>query len=91
MKLRTLTFNAVAAALLFTPAGPVQAQGGDNCEQLWQQRNAIYFRFGYCFRTQRAIATFGRGCVPPYGRLPPDAAREVARIQAQEARLGCPT
>ena len=91
MKLRTITFNAVVAtAMLLTINGPTQAQGRDQCADLWQRRNSIYASFGYCFRTARAISVFGRGCFRPYGRLPPDAAREVARLQALEARLGCP-
>jgi hypothetical protein len=34
-----------------------------NCEQLWQQRNSIFKKAKYCFRTARAISTFGNeGC-----------------------------
>ena len=91
MKPRTMTLKAVAAAaILLTLNGPALAGGGGRCNELWQRRNSIYGSFGYCFRTPRAIAAFGRGCFPPFGRLPPDAAREVARLQALEARLGCP-
>ena len=91
MKLRTRTLNFVtAAALLLTLDGTGLAKGGGNCSDLWHRRNSIYASFGYCFRTPRAIAAFGRGCFPPYGRLPPNAAREVARLEALEARLGCP-
>ena len=91
MTRRSITLKALAAsAMLLTIGGPAQALGGDRCADLWQRRNSIYASFGYCFRTPRAIAAFGRGCFRPYGRLPPDAAREVARLQALEARLGCP-
>lgn len=90
MKLRTTTLNAVAAtAMLLVPAVPAQAQR-ETCAGLWQRRNSIYASFGYCFRSPRAIAAFGRGCFAPYGRLPADAAREVRRLQALEARRGCP-
>ena len=91
MTLRSITLRTLAAsAMLLTISGPAQALGSDRCADLWQRRNSIYASFGYCFRTPRAIAAFGRGCFSPYGRLPPDAAREVARLQALEARLGCP-
>ena len=91
MKLRSMTLKAVAAAaMLLTLQGPALAKPGDRCDDLWHRRNSIYASFGYCFRSPRAIAAFGRGCFPPFGRLPPDAAREVARLQALEARLGCP-
>jgi hypothetical protein len=41
-----------------------------SCGQLWYERNSIYSQFGYCFQTDQAIGAFGRGCFPPYGRLP---------------------
>jgi hypothetical protein len=91
MKLRTITLNVAAAtAMLLTSHVPAMAQPRESCSDLWQRRNSIYASFGYCFQTRRAIAVFGRGCFPPYGRLPPDAAREVRRLQAMEARRRCP-
>src|SRR5215831_1675923 len=33
--------------------------GSQSCSELWHQRNSIYRAAGYCFSTQRAIATFG--------------------------------
>jgi hypothetical protein len=37
---------------------------GPNCEFLYQMRNGIYAEHHYCFRTPRAIASFGNaGCV----------------------------
>jgi hypothetical protein len=72
------------------------AQGEDrysnmSCRELWHERNAIYAHNGYCFRTERAISVFGRGCFPPYGRLSPRERERVARIQRWEARQDCPT
>ena len=60
-----------------------------SCEQLWYERNAIYARHGYCFEKPRAIATFGRGCKPPYGELPSNLSRVVRDIQGWEKRRGC--
>jgi hypothetical protein len=91
MKVRTIALNAVlAAATLITTPMPVQAQRRDTCDELWQRRNSIYASHGYCFQSRRAIAVFGRGCFPPYGRMAPDAAREVARLQSEERRRRCP-
>ena len=60
-----------------------------SCDQLWYERNAIYARHGYCFKKPRAIATFGRGCKPPFGQLPGNLQNVVRDIQAWEKRRGC--
>jgi hypothetical protein len=37
---------------------------GPNCDFLYTMRNAIYAEHHYCFKTPRAIATFGnQGCL----------------------------
>ena len=69
-------------------ATPVAARG--RCGALWYEPNEIYARNGYCFKTERARATFGQGCYPPYGKLSGWEARRVRDIQAEEADLGCP-
>ena len=87
----------VAAALAMTAltmvATPAQAQRTDyhnmNCNQLWYERNLIYANRGYCFRTQRAIRTFGPRCYPPYGQLTRAEHQRVARIIQWERRRGC--
>jgi hypothetical protein len=67
------------------------AQGYANlsCGQLWYERNAIFAQYGYCFKTSQAINAFGRGCFPPYGRLPPSAQARVDAITSWERRRGC--
>ncbi len=41
----------------------VPASAQSTCEQLWYSRNAIFKEAGYCFKTARAIRTFGNaGC-----------------------------
>ena len=85
--LATLTF--VTGTLLFA-AGESRAQ---SCGDLWYRRNSIYKQGGYCFKTTRAIRTFGNaGCayddeadVP----LSPRQRQIVASIQAEERDLGC--
>lgn len=66
---------------------------GATCEDLYLARNAIYFANGYCFKTQRAIATFGNaGCrwrndgEVPFTRL---ERANIDSITAVERRSGC--
>ena len=60
-----------------------------SCGQLWYERNSIYAQFGYCFKTDQAIRTFGRRCHSPYGRLPGWAQSRVDEIQSWESRKSC--
>ena len=88
-----LTVAALAMAALTMVATPAQAQRTDyqnlNCDELWYERNLIYANRGYCFRTQRAIRTFGPRCYPPYGQLTDAEHRRVARIISWERRRDC--
>jgi hypothetical protein len=90
----------ILAALLLTgvPVAPALAQAcgpgdlGDidrSCRGLWLERNRVYAQAGYCFQSPDAIAVFGRGCFPPYGRLSRDDKCYVDAIQALERRQGC--
>jgi hypothetical protein len=63
--------------------------GGMSCDDLWRARNEIYARNGYCFKTPRAISIFGKGCVPPYGRLTGEDKARAKEIQRQERQQGC--
>lgn len=80
------------------PATSAQAQpcgAGDvgdidmSCGGLWHERNRIYARAGYCFKTARAIRVFGQGCFPPFGRLSHDDACYVQAIKQIERERGC--
>jgi len=83
-----LTGLLVAFAATLAPGGlkPARAQ---SCGDLWYERNKIYARNGYCFKTERAISVFGDGCFPPYGRLSGWEKERVDEIQMMEARRGC--
>src|SRR5947209_17261208 len=83
--------TGIAATLVVITGQSAMAQNLANlsCRQLWYERNAIYAQFGYCFKTEQAIRTFGRGCSPPFGQLPGWARARVADIQAWENRKGC--
>ena len=82
---------AIAACLSVAGATPSLAQGyrAMSCGDLWYARNAIYADKGYCFKTARARAVFGRGCFPPYGRLTRSERRRIVAIERWEARRGC--
>lgn len=83
------------------PRSNAEPSGGENkpqgvdyystlsCDQLWTERNGILARHGYCFQSQRAIAAFGKGCSPPYGKLPDNLSRVVNDIKGWEQRRGC--
>lgn len=99
MSSRTLIRTALAAVTALTiqvastTVGSGSAQAQDyrdmTCSELWYARNQIYAEKGYCFKTQRARAVFGRGCFPPYGRLSRWEREEVERIKRWEGRRGC--
>jgi hypothetical protein len=80
------------SAVIVVAAGPAFAQS--TCEQLWYSRNAIFKEAGYCFKSTRAIRTFGNaGCqfdeqedVPLSNRQRQD----VNDIQRAERALRCP-
>ncbi|MCV0369662.1 YARHG domain-containing protein [Filomicrobium sp.] len=90
---------ALALGILFTTAPSSQAgddgNSGQNyyagltCQQLWHERNAIFARHGYCFENPRAIAVFGKGCQPPFGKLPSNLQSVVNEIKAWESKRGC--
>ncbi|MGV2978717.1 YARHG domain-containing protein [Camelimonas sp. ID_303_24] len=80
---------AISAA---TRAPALRVQGGA-CTDLWTERNEIYKGAGYCFKTRRAITTFGNaGCqydneadVP----LSHVQRMRINEIRAAELGLGC--
>jgi hypothetical protein len=80
----------VLAALI---GSTVTAQAGDGCSDLWYIRNAIYRNAGYCFKTARAIATFGNaGCQYDNEAAVPLSdlqRRDINNIKAAERRLYC--
>ena len=85
---------ALVAMVTAAHAGDDDATGVDyysrlSCAELWYERNAIFARFGHCFKSQRALATFGNVCAPPYGKLPSNMQRVVGLIESWERRRGC--
>lgn len=84
--LAAMAFMGICSAAI---AQPEDRYRDMSCREMWHERNAIYARNGYCFRTERAQRVFGAGCFPPYGRLSPRERERVARITRWEARLGC--
>jgi hypothetical protein len=65
------------------------------CDEMWAERNAIYFDAGYCFKTERAKRAFGDNAECRHHSIAdlPLTARnlaDIAAIQQRERRLGCP-
>ena len=89
MKRRWLGSWLVVAVVLGAQAASAQGLGSLSCGQLWHERNAIFAQYGYCFKTEQAIRSFGRACFPPYGQLPSGAQARVDAIIAWEQRKGC--
>jgi YARHG domain len=94
---RPMTARAVAFACLIAGVAPILAAPpaqAQSCEELWYRRNSLYKQAGYCFRTARAIRTFGNaGCQYDSEADVPLSARQraiVARIAQEERDLGCP-
>jgi hypothetical protein len=68
-----------AAAILASTIGA----NAQSCGDLWYERNEIYQRAGYCFKTARAISTFGNsGCQYHSEYDFPLTPRQRARIQS---------
>lgn len=84
-----VTITALGLLLEAGSIAAAQNYAGMTCGQLWYARNAIYAQNGYCFKTARARAVFGRGCFPPYGRLSSLEQQQVNEIQYWERRKGC--
>jgi YARHG domain len=71
--------------LTVAPASPASM----SCDELWHERNAVYARNGYCFKTQKAIAAFGKSCFSPYGELQGSEKNRVTEIRIWEQQKGC--
>lgn len=79
------------AALLCSPAqADVWPYGETECNQLWFMRNLIMDRAGYCFGSALGQALFDNGdCSGKEVSLGPEQNRQVKKIQALEAEIGC--
>ncbi len=93
----TLTLMMTAAMLLcdgaLSNAAAQDELSSMSCGDLWYRRNEIFARNGYCFKTDRAIRTFGnQGCrfyVEADVPMSRAEREEVEIIRAIERRKGC--
>ncbi len=95
---RPLKASALALtvfAAVNAPIQPAAAQGYSSmsCGELWQRRNEIFARNGYCFKTDRAIRAFGNAnCrfeVEADVPMSRGERHDVEDICAVERRKGC--
>lgn len=81
------------AALVAAILGTCGSAHADPCSDLWFSRNQIYKDAGLCFKTARAIETFGNaGCQFDDARDLPLSGRDrtiIDRYVREEADLGC--
>ena len=84
--------------LLFPLAVPLLPAAAENlwslsCGDLWYQRNAIFSRNAYCFKSERAMMVFGNAnCtfnVEADVPMSQDERREVDLIRQIERQKGC--
>lgn len=83
----------VPSALSPAPARPVPA-ATESCDALWQRRNAIWHRNGYCFTSAKGQQVFGnQGCSrnEAAARAAMSAAEraEIDTLADREKQLGC--
>jgi len=87
---RSALFGATLLAGIIAMTSFASAQ---SCSALWHQRNSIFKDAGYCFKTPRAISTFGnagRSFDSEYDL--PLSSRDratVNRIKGLERQKGC--
>jgi hypothetical protein len=83
---------AVLAGGTIAGLGVARAQEGDQCVQLFIDRNQVYADAHYCFHTKEALAYFSNaGCIPGEPHLTSGQQRRVADIQREERRYNCRT
>ena len=91
--MRLLTIAVMVAAVVFTLEANLSTARGQSCFDLWVERNSIYKRAGYCFKTARAIRYFGNaGCAyDDQADVPLGSGQRarIARIVRLERSLGC--
>ena len=91
MRMMLAGFAVLLAAVTLEAANTVAY--AQSCEALWVERNSMYKRAGYCFKTTRAISYFGNaGCTyDNEARVPLSRGERarVARITRLERNLGC--
>jgi hypothetical protein len=87
----------LALTLLPALGAPLPAAAQDywslSCGDLWYQRNAIYARNGYCFKTERAVRVFGnescRFWVEADVPMSRDERQQIEIIRDVERQKGC--
>ena len=79
-------------AILVANSLPLPAKA-QSCEELWFLRNKAFHEAGFCFKTRRALRTFGNaGCRYENEAEVPLNARQralVSEIRATEREQGC--
>jgi hypothetical protein len=88
------TVAAAAPTAAPSPPSPPPAQQADTCEDLWYRRNAVWYKYGYCFTGAKGRQVFGnQGCSRDQAavRAVMSSAERalVDALDAREKALGC--
>lgn len=81
-----------AAPAATRPAPPAAAT--ESCDALWQRRNAVWHRHGYCFTSAKGQQVFGnQGCskneAAARAAMSPAERTEIEALAEREKQLGC--
>jgi Spy/CpxP family protein refolding chaperone len=96
--LKRACLRLLCGTLALSTAGVITAQAQNlsswSCDQLWHERNAVFYNWDYCFKGQRGKNTFGNeGCFrssqQALNAMGAENRRLVERIRAEERRRGC--
>ena len=83
----------ISASLLAGLVALTSSAFAQSCSALYHERNSIFAGAGYCFKTPRAIRTFGNaGCLydsEAAVRLSPRNRARVNQIRRLEREMGC--
>lgn len=70
-------------------SGAVRSSG-PSCDELWYERNSIFDRKGYCFKTARGKNTFDNSnCYTSNPTLTASEKNRVNELKSMESRMGC--
>lgn len=86
--------NTLAYRALFPDSSQRELTDADvkplDCQKLWRARNEIYYRNGYCFKTEKGIRFFDNSnCTQANVSLKPLESRNIRTIRTWEIRSRC--
>ena len=85
-----MRFSTLAILAAVGTISSVQPAWADSCYDLWWQRNEIYNRNGFCFKTQDGMDSFDNSdCYTDDPDFTRREQRQIQQIKRQENNMGC--